>query len=95
MTYRLLLDTSSLMYRAFFALPPSIADQSGQPINAVLLGRFWQELSDCATIEGSIRRLVPLDALMKRIKEAIELCLEVEEPFANEFIGVQRVAITA
>jgi len=35
MTYRLLLDTSSLMYRAFFALPPSIADQSGQPINAV------------------------------------------------------------
>lgn len=36
-----------------------------------------------------------LDALMKRIKEAIELCLEVEEPSANEFIGVQRVAITA
>ena len=36
-----------------------------------------------------------LDALMKRIKEAIELCLEVEEPIANEFIGVQRVAITA
>ena len=35
MTYRLLLDTSSLMYRAFFALPPSIADQAGQPINAV------------------------------------------------------------
>jgi len=35
MPYRLLLDTSSLMYRAFFALPPSIADQRGQPINAV------------------------------------------------------------
>jgi predicted RNase H-like HicB family nuclease len=35
-----------------------------------------------------------LDVLMKRIKEAIELCLEVEEPLANEFIGVQRVAIT-
>ena len=35
MPYRLLLDTSSLMYRAFFALPPSIADHSGQPINAV------------------------------------------------------------
>ena len=35
MPYRLLLDTSSLMYRAFFALPPSIADQGGQPINAV------------------------------------------------------------
>ena len=36
-----------------------------------------------------------LDVLMKRIKEAIELCLEVEEPTANEFIGIQRVAITA
>jgi predicted RNase H-like HicB family nuclease len=32
---------------------------------------------------------------MKRIREAIELCLEVEEPAANEFIGVQRVAIMA
>ncbi|MEZ4712813.1 MAG: 5'-3' exonuclease [Caldilineaceae bacterium] len=35
MTYQLLLDTSSLMYRAFFALPPSISDQHGRPINAV------------------------------------------------------------
>jgi predicted RNase H-like HicB family nuclease len=32
---------------------------------------------------------------MKRIKEAIELCLEVEEPANTEFIGVQRVAVTA
>ncbi len=40
MSYQLLLDTSSLMYRAFFALPPSIADQAGQPINAVQLGRI-------------------------------------------------------
>lgn len=36
-----------------------------------------------------------LDVLMKRIKEAIELCLEVEEPVASEFVGVQRVAVTA
>jgi predicted RNase H-like HicB family nuclease len=36
-----------------------------------------------------------LDVLMKRIQEAIELCLEVEEPVSNEFIGVQRVAIAA
>jgi predicted RNase H-like HicB family nuclease len=36
-----------------------------------------------------------LDVLMERIREAIELCLEVEEPAANEFIGVQRVAVTA
>jgi hypothetical protein len=26
-------------------------------------------------------------------REAIELCLEVEEPVSNEFIGVQRVAV--
>jgi 5'-3' exonuclease len=35
MTYRLLLDTSSLMYRAFFALPTTIADPDGAPVNAV------------------------------------------------------------
>ena len=35
MTYRLLLDTSSLMYRAFFALPASIKDDDGRPVNAV------------------------------------------------------------
>ena len=34
MTYRLLLDTSSLMYRAFFSVPPSVTDGRGQPINA-------------------------------------------------------------
>ncbi len=35
MTYTLLLDTSSLMYRAFFALPPTIVDGDGRPVNAV------------------------------------------------------------
>ena len=35
------------------------------------------------------------DKLMKKVKEAIELCLEVEKPISNEFIGVQRVAINA
>ncbi|MCX7722177.1 MAG: type II toxin-antitoxin system HicB family antitoxin [Verrucomicrobiae bacterium] len=35
-----------------------------------------------------------LDGLMQQIKEAIELCLEVEEPVAKEFVGVQRVAIS-
>ncbi len=35
MPYHLLLDTSSLLYRAFFALPASIADAHGQPVNAV------------------------------------------------------------
>ncbi|MCC6174197.1 MAG: 5'-3' exonuclease [Chloroflexi bacterium] len=31
----MLLDTSSLMYRAFFGLPTTIADAEGQPVNAV------------------------------------------------------------
>lgn len=35
MTHRLFLDTSSLMYRAFFALPDSITDGRGRPVNAL------------------------------------------------------------
>ena len=35
MAHRLLLDTSSLMFRAFFALPTSITDGAGRPVNAV------------------------------------------------------------
>jgi predicted RNase H-like HicB family nuclease len=36
-----------------------------------------------------------LDKLMERIREAIELCLEVESTLApaTEFIGVQRVTV--
>ncbi|HEY1683580.1 MAG TPA: type II toxin-antitoxin system HicB family antitoxin [Tepidisphaeraceae bacterium] len=35
-----------------------------------------------------------LDQLMKRIREAIELCLEVEgAPPPNQFVGIQRIAI--
>jgi predicted RNase H-like HicB family nuclease len=31
---------------------------------------------------------------MKRIQEAIELCLEVEDiPISSEFIGVQRISV--
>ncbi|MFN0172157.1 MAG: type II toxin-antitoxin system HicB family antitoxin [Bryobacteraceae bacterium] len=38
-----------------------------------------------------------LDELMVEIREAIELCLEVEgqEPSTLEFIGIQRVTIAA
>lgn len=35
MSHLLLLDTSSLTYRAFFALPASITDDAGRPVNAV------------------------------------------------------------
>jgi 5'-3' exonuclease len=33
--YRVLLDTSSLMYRAFYSIPSTVTDQRGQPVNAV------------------------------------------------------------
>ncbi len=39
-------------------------------------------------LRGCHTQAKSLDALMKRIRQAIELCLEVEEPIANEFVGV-------
>ena len=47
------------------------------------------ELPGCHTQARS------LDKLMERIREAIELCLEVEREVRTrtEFIGVQRVAV--
>ena len=49
------------------------------------------ELHGCHTQAQS------LDVLMERIREAIELCLEVQgEPVTKlEFVGVQRVIIAA
>lgn len=35
MSHKVLLDTSSLMYRAYFALPRTIRDPNGIPVNAV------------------------------------------------------------
>jgi len=46
-------------------------------------------------LRGCHTQAKSLDVLMKRIREAIELCMEVEEPISNEFVGVQRVAILA
>ena len=49
------------------------------------------ELRGCHTQAKS------LDTLMKRVREAIDLCLEVahERPTANEFVGVQRIKVTS
>ncbi len=49
------------------------------------------ELRGCHTQAKS------LDTLMKRVREAIELCLEVEgkEVSPQEFIGVQRIWVEA
>jgi predicted RNase H-like HicB family nuclease len=46
-------------------------------------------------LKGCFTQARSLDTLMRRVKEAIELCLEVEgEPTTSvDFIGVQRVAI--
>ena len=44
-------------------------------------------------LRGCHTQAKSLDVLMKRIKEAIELCLEVEKPVSNQFVGVQRVAV--
>jgi predicted RNase H-like HicB family nuclease len=46
-------------------------------------------------LRGCHTQAKSLDALMKRIREAIELCLEVEEPSSSEFIGVQRIKVSA
>ena len=45
------------------------------------------------SLRGCHTQAKSIDTLLKRIKEAIELCLEVEEPAANEFIGIQKVAV--
>ncbi|HOE00464.1 MAG TPA: type II toxin-antitoxin system HicB family antitoxin [Kiritimatiellia bacterium] len=48
------------------------------------------------SLKGCHTQAKSLDELVSRIKEAIELCLEVgDEPVNNEFIGVQRVSVMA
>ncbi len=50
-------------------------------------------LASVPALRGCHTQAKSLDTLVKRIREAIELCLEVEEPVSNEFVGVQRVAV--
>jgi predicted RNase H-like HicB family nuclease len=47
------------------------------------------------TLPGCHTQAKSLDTLMKRIAEAIDLCLEVRggPETSNEFIGVQRIAV--
>jgi predicted RNase H-like HicB family nuclease len=46
-------------------------------------------------LRGCHTQAKSLDTLLRRIREAIELCLEVEEETAEplQFVGVQRVAV--
>jgi predicted RNase H-like HicB family nuclease len=47
------------------------------------------------SLPGCISEGDSIEEALENIKEAIELCLEVEDPAATEFIGVQRVAVNA
>ena len=46
-------------------------------------------------LQGCHTQAKSLDKLMERIRKAIELCLEVEQPSGSQFVGVQRVIVTA
>ena len=53
-------------------------------------------IADVPALKGCHTQAKSYDTLMHRIKEAIELCLEVERDFQpNEFIGLQRVLVEA
>jgi len=46
-------------------------------------------------LKGCHRQAKSLDALLERTKEAIELCVEVEDvPITTEFVGIHRIAMT-
>lgn len=47
------------------------------------------------SLRGCHTQAKSLDTLVKRIQEAILLCLEVEDESRTEFVGVQRVAVGA
>jgi len=50
-------------------------------------------VASVSALRGCHTQAKSLDILMKRTREAIELCLEVEEPVSTEFVGVQRIAV--
>ncbi len=53
-------------------------------------------ISRVPSLNGCHTQAKSLDQLLERTKEVIELCLEVEDNSynRNEFIGVQRVAVS-
>ena len=54
-------------------------------------------IASVPALAGCHTQAKSLDTLMKRIREAIELCLEVqqEESAPREFVGIQRVMVEA
>ncbi len=53
-------------------------------------------IASVPALRGCHTQAKSLDELVKRIREAIELCLEVEgdETEPLDFVGVQRIALT-
>ena len=53
-------------------------------------GEIWgvSQISLVPALRGCHTQAKSLDVLMKRVQEAIELCLEVEVPTIKEFVGV-------
>lgn len=53
-------------------------------------------VADVPTLKGCHTQAKSYDELISRIKEVIELCLEVEKDYSqNEFIGIQKVLVEA
>ena len=54
-------------------------------------------IASVPALRGCHTQARSLDQLMERVREAIELCLEVEseEPEKLDFVGVQRIAVAA
>ena len=50
-------------------------------------------MASVPALRGCHTQARSLDVLMKRVQEAITLCLEVEEPVTSQFVGVQRVTV--
>ncbi len=51
-------------------------------------------VAEVPALKGCYTQAKSLDELMVRIKEVIELCLEVETDFEmNEFVGIQKVLV--
>lgn len=51
-------------------------------------------IASVPSLRGCHTQARSLDVLMERIKEAAELCLEVEEEVTNfDFVGVQRISV--
>ena len=92
---------ASLSCRHVLALAKTFGDSSamrkaGKQEFSVVVERDEEGyyVASVPALPGCHTQARSLDKLMERIREAIELCLEVEQvSTTTEFIGVQRVAV--